>query len=89
MQSGYVIEYQDGKEIEADIRPIDLIKFERKFDVGFSVLADPNEARYEHAAYLAWLGAKRKGETNEFDNFLESVVNIKEYTKGDDPKAKS
>ena len=39
MQSGYVIEYQDGKEIEADIRPIDLIKFERKFDVGFSVLA--------------------------------------------------
>tara|TARA_R100000231_G_scaffold34051_1_gene29975 strand:+ start:5736 stop:6005 length:270 start_codon:yes stop_codon:yes gene_type:complete len=89
MQSGYVIEYQDGKEIEADIRPIDLILFERKFDVGFSVLADPNEARYEHAAYLAWLGAKRKGETNEFDNFLESVVGIKEYTKGDDPKAKS
>ena len=89
MQSGYVIEYQGGKEIEADIRPIDLIKFERKFDVGFSVLADPNEARYEHAAYLAWLGAKRKGETNEFDNFLENVVGIKEYTKGDDPKAKS
>ena len=77
MQSGYVIEYQDGKEIEADIRPIDLIKFERKFDVGFSVLADPNEARYEHAAYLAWLGAKRKGETKEFDNFLENVIGIK------------
>ena len=89
MQSGYVIEYQDGKEIEADIRPIDLINFERKFDVGFSVLADPNEARYEHAAYLAWLGAKRKGETNEFDDFLENVVGIKEYTKGDSPKAKS
>ena len=87
MQSGYVIEYQDGKEIEADIRPIDLIKFERKFDVGFSVLADPNEARYEHAAYLAWLGAKRKGETNTFDDFLQKVDTIKEF-QSDTPKAK-
>ena len=55
MNSGYIIEYQDGKKIEADIRPVDLVGFERQFGVGFGVLADPKEARYEHAK-LIWLG---------------------------------
>lgn len=87
MNSGYIIEYQDGTSVEADIRPVDLVAFERKFGVGFSVLADPKEARYEHASYLAWLGAKRKGETEDFDNFLNKVVTIKEFSS-DTPKAK-
>jgi len=87
MNSGYIIEYQDGKKIEADIRPVDLVGFERQFGVGFGVLADPKEARYEHAAYLAWLGAKRKGETDNFDDFLNKVNTIKEFSS-DTPKAK-
>ena len=87
MNSGYIIEYQDGKKIEADIRPVDLVGFERQFGVGFGVLADPREARYEHAAYLAWLGAKRKGETDNFDDFLNKVDTIKEFSS-DTPKAK-
>ena len=87
MNSGYIIKYQDGKEIEADIRPIDLVGFERQFNVVFGVLADPKEARYEHAAYLAWLGAKRKGETDTFDDFLQKVDTIKEF-QSDTPKAK-
>ena len=87
MNSGYIIEYQDGKKIEADIRPVDLVGFERQFNVGFGVLADPKEARYEHAAYLAWLGAKRKGETDNFDDFLNKVESIKEFSS-DTPKAK-
>jgi hypothetical protein len=87
MNSGYIIKYQDGKEIEADIRPVDLVGFERQFGVGFGVLADPKEARYEHAAYLAWLGAKRKGETDNFDDFLNKVDTIKEFSS-DTPKAK-
>jgi hypothetical protein len=87
MNSGYIIEYQDGKKIEADIRPVDLVGFERQFGVGFGVLADPKEARYEHAAYLAWLGAKRKGETDNFDDFLNKVESIKEFSS-DTPKAK-
>jgi hypothetical protein len=33
MNGGYEIEYQDGKKIEADIRPIDLVQFERQFDL--------------------------------------------------------
>ena len=88
MQGGYIIEYQDGKQIEADIRPIDLIQFERQFNVGFSVLADIENARYEHAAYLAWLGAKRKGEKDSFDDFMNKVVSIKEFGTDVDPKAK-
>ena len=36
MNSGYIIKYQDGKEIEADIRPIDLVGFERQFNVGLA-----------------------------------------------------
>jgi len=87
MNSGYIIEYQDGKKIEADIRPVVLVGFERQFGVGFGVLADPKEARYEHAAYLAWLGAKRKGETDNFDDFLNKVDTIKEFSS-DTPKAK-
>ena len=87
MNSGYIIEYQDGKKIEADIRPVDLVGFERHFGVGFGILADPKEARYEHAAYLAWLGAKRKGETDNFDDFLNKVDTIKEFSS-DTPKAK-
>ena len=87
MNSGYIIEYQDGKKIEADIRPVDLVGFERQFGVGFGVLANPKEARYEHAAYLAWLGAKRKGETDNFDDFLNKVESIKEFSS-DTPKAK-
>jgi len=88
MNGGYEIEYQNGKKIEADIRPIDLVQFERQFDVGFSDLADPKEAKYEHAAYLAWLGAKRKGETKDFDGFLAEVKTIKEFSS-DTPKVQS
>ena len=31
MNSGYIIKYQDGKEIEADIRPVDLVDTIKEF----------------------------------------------------------
>jgi hypothetical protein len=37
---------------------------------------------------LAWLGAKRKGETKDFDGFLAEVKTIKEFSS-DTPKAQS
>ena len=66
-----IVIMNDGTTLEVKVKPADIIKFERKFDIPISKLND--EQRYEWLLYLAWLGAKRNGITENYDAWIEKV----------------
>ena len=59
-----VVVMQDGTKYEVKIKPADIVQFERKFNIPVSKLNE--EQRYEWLLYLAWLGAKRNGVTEDY-----------------------
>ena len=73
----------DGKKYELKIKPVDIVKFERKFDVPISRLTE--EQKYEWLLYLAWLASKRNGVTDDYDTWIEKVEEI-DINAGDNPK---
>ena len=82
---GMVVIMQDGTKYEVNIRPADIVKFERKFDVPVSKLQD--EQRYEWLLYLAWLGAKRNGVTDDYDTWIGLVEELDVTGSSDNLKA--
>ena len=64
----------DGTTYELKIKPADIVKFERKFDVPISELTETQ--KYEWILYLAWLSAKRNGVTDDYDTWIEKVEEI-------------
>lgn len=55
------------------VGPADLIRFERKYDVGVTQF-DAGTLRFEWLAYLAWAVLKRQGDTTvEFDAWIDSL----------------
>lgn len=75
---------EDGTRYEVKIKPKDIIDFERKFNVAVSILQE--EQRYEWLLYLAWLGAKRNGVTEDYDTWINKVEEL-DVSGGTDPKA--
>jgi|TARA_R100001463_G_scaffold37837_2_gene81351 hypothetical protein len=75
---------EDGTKYEVKIKPKDIIDFERKFDVAVSILQE--EQRYEWLLYLAWLGAKRNGVTEDYDAWVNKVEEL-DISGGTNPKA--
>ena len=69
-----VVVLEDGTKLEVKIKPIDIVKFERKFNVPVSRLND--EQRYEWLLYLAWLASKRNGVTEDYDNWIDKVEEL-------------
>ncbi len=65
---------EDGTKYEVKIKPRDIVEFERKFNVAVSALQE--EQRYEWLLYLAWLGAKRNGVTDDYDTFMNKVEEL-------------
>lgn len=74
---------EDGTRYEVKIKPKDIIDFERKFDVAVSILQE--EQRYEWLLYLAWLGAKRNGVTEDYDAWVNKVEEL-DISGGTNPK---
>ena len=74
----------DGTKLEVNIKPGDIVKFERKFDVAVSKLQE--EQRYEWLLYLAWLGAKRNGVTDDYDTWIDQVDDLDISGASDNPK---
>ena len=64
----------DGTTYELKIKPADIVKFERKFDVPISELTETQ--KYEWILCLAWLSAKRNGVTDDYDAWIEKVEEI-------------
>jgi len=79
-----VVVMEDGTKYEVKIKPKDIIDFERKFDVAVSILQE--EQRYEWLLYLAWLGAKRNGVTEDYDAWVNKVEEL-DISGGTNPKA--
>jgi hypothetical protein len=80
-----IVVMQDGKKFEVKIKPIDIVQFERKFDVPISKLNE--ESRYEWLLYLAWLGAKRNGVTEDYDTWINLVEELDINGSSDNLKA--
>lgn len=63
---------QDGTKT-VTVGPADLIRFERKFDVGITQFDGAN-MRFEWLAFLAWAVLKRQGDTSlDFDSWIDTL----------------
>lgn len=63
---------KDGTK-NVKVGPADLIRFERKYNVGITQF-DAGTLRFEWLAYLAWAVLKREGETAlDFDNWIDTL----------------
>ena len=80
-----IVVMQDGKKFEVKIKPIDIVQFERKFNVPISKLNE--ESRYEWLLYLAWLGTKRNGVTEDYDTWINLVEELDINGSSDNLKA--
>ena len=78
-----VVVMEDGTKYEVKIKPKDIVDFERKFNIAVSVFQQ--EQRYEWLLYLAWLGAKRNGVTDDYDTWISKVDDLD--LDGGNPKA--
>ena len=79
-----IVIMNDDTKLEVKIKPGDIVKFERKFDVPVSKLQE--EQRYEWLLYLAWLGAKRNGVTDDYDTWIDQVDDLDISGASDNPK---
>jgi|TARA_Y100000389_G_scaffold100561_1_gene97288 hypothetical protein len=79
-----IVVMNDGTKLEVNIKPGDIVKFERKFDIPVSKLQE--EQRYEWLLYLAWLGAKRNGVTDDYDTWIDQVDDLDISGASDNPK---
>lgn len=58
------------------VGPADLIRFERKYDVGVTQF-DAGTLRFEWLAFLAWAVLKRQGDTAlDFDTWIDSLEGL-------------
>ena len=80
-----IVVMNDGTKLEINIKPGDIVKFERKFDVPVSKLQE--EQRYEWLLYLAWLGATRNGVTEDYDTWIGLVEELYVTGSSDNLKA--
>jgi|TARA_R110000751_G_scaffold86170_2_gene171636 hypothetical protein len=79
-----IVVMNDGTKLEINIKPGDIVKFERKFDIPVSKLQE--EQRYEWLLYLAWLGVKRNGVTDDYDTWIDQVDELDVTGSSDNPK---
>ncbi len=79
-----IVVMNDGTKLEVKLKPGVIVKFERKFDVPVSKLQE--EQRYEWLLYLAWLGAKRNGVTDDYDTWIDQVDDLDISGASDNPK---
>ena len=80
-----VVIMADGTKYEVKIKPADIDKFERKFEVPLSKLQE--QQRYEWFLYMAWLGAKRNGVTDDYDTWIGLVEELDVTGSSDNLKA--
>ncbi len=58
------------------VGPADLIRFERKYDVGVTQF-DAGNLRFEWLAFLAWAVLKRQGDTPlDFDTWIDTLEGL-------------
>ena len=78
--------YADGREVTANVLPVDRIMFERTFSL--SVMgAVQGEQREEHFLWLGWHALQRTGQADpDFDKWLLLVA---DYGTGTEPEVPS
>jgi len=79
-----IVVMNDGTKLEVNIKPGDIVKFERKFDIPVSRLQE--EQRYEWLLYLAWLGENVNGVTDDYDTWIDQVDDLDISGASDNPK---
>lgn len=66
---------KSGADVEASAP--DLIAFEEKYDMSFTVFSDATKFRYTHIVWLAWHVLNRTGKTkDDFEKWIGSVESV-------------
>jgi hypothetical protein len=74
----------DGATTELEIKPFDLVAFERKYDIQWGEVQ--GSPKIEHIFFLGWSAAHRTGATtDDFDAWLAQVDSADPV---DEPKAR-
>lgn len=63
----------DGRTVTVTARPIDVVAFERKFEMGIAKAFHADHMRVESAMWLLWHALSRDGEVGDFNEWLETV----------------
>jgi hypothetical protein len=82
------VTYVDGSDADYVALPVDLVAFERQFNLPISVFGDPKQQRIEHMLFLAYSVASRDGAAGTFDEWAVTVAGIEpgtEEPEGSDP----
>lgn len=75
MKMKYRVVYDDGREVEAVAKPVDIMEYERRYRVSFMQFGDATPL--EHVYFLAWAPLHRSGkDPREFDAFMADVDTI-------------
>lgn len=77
MKMRYKVVYDDGREVEAVAKPVDIMEYERRYNVSFMQWSD--SCPMEHVFFLAWAPLHRTGaDPREFDVFMADVASIED-----------
>lgn len=82
------VTYADGTVADLEALPLEIMEFERKFNLPMSVFGDPAQQRIEYLLYLAFSATKRGGNDESFDEWAAKVTGIEpgdEEPAGSDP----
>ena len=82
------VTYSDGTTVDLEALPLEIMEFERKFNLPMSVFGDPAQQRLEHLMFVAYAATKRRGNEESFDEWAAKVAGVEpsaEEADGSDP----
>lgn len=75
MKMRYRVVYDDGREVEAVAKPVDIMEYERVYRTSFMQFGESTPL--EHVYFLAWAPLHRTGQDpRAFDAFMSEVDSI-------------
>lgn len=80
MKMRYKVVYDDGREVDAVAKPVDIMEYERHYRTSFMQFGETTPL--EHVYFLAWAPLHRTGQdTRDFEAFMADVDTIEGVTE--------
>lgn len=77
MRLVFKVEYDDGREVKAVAKPVDIMEYERRYHTSFMQFS--NASPMEHIFFLAWAPLHRTGtDPRDFEAFMADIAVIEE-----------
>lgn len=88
MRIPLTITYIDGRTEDVEALPLELVKFERQYNLPMTVFASGQGRRMEYQLFLGYAALSREADIGTFDDWMATVGNIDlalEEPEGSDP----